>query len=65
MDRPYMMKLREASEKYGISYDRLRKWCLSGTVAHVRTGRDFLINVMKLEEFLNNSGLVDKEKSNG
>lgn len=57
-----MMKLRPAAAKYGISYDRLRKWCLEGEVAHVRSGRDFLINTRVLEEILNTSGLKRKDE---
>ena len=59
MDHPLMMKLKPASELYGVSYDRLRKWCLAGEIAHVRTGRDYLINTKSLEDLLNSSGLRD------
>lgn len=59
MAAPLMMKLRPASEKYGISYDRLRKMCLAGEIAHIRTGRDFLINTSCLECYLNNAGLKE------
>lgn len=57
-----MMKLRPASEFYGISYDRLRKMCLAGEVAHIRTGRDWLINVRSLEDYLNTAGLKKDEQ---
>ena len=60
MENTLMMKLRPASARYGISYDRLRKWCLEGEVAHVRSGRDFLINTRSLEQMLNCSGLKDQ-----
>ena len=61
MDSVMMMKLKPASEKYGISYDRLRKMCIAGEVAHIRTGRDYLINVRHLETILNTSGLKTTE----
>lgn len=60
MNTPLMMKLRPAAALYGISYDRLRKWCLQGEVAHVRSGRDFLINTRSLENLLNTSGLKEQ-----
>lgn len=63
MNETLMMKLKPAAEKYGVSYDRLRKWCLQGEIAHVRTGRDFLINTRSLEDMLNTAGLKPgKEK---
>lgn len=57
MEHAFMMKLKPASLKYGVSYDRLRKMCLAGEVAHIRTGRDYLINTRHLELILNSSGL--------
>ncbi len=64
MSEPLMLKLKPASIKYGISYDRLRKWCLCGEIANVRTGRDYLINTKSLEVFLSTSGL-NAEKLKG
>ncbi len=62
MEHSMMMKLRATSKEYGISYDRLRKMCLAGEVAHIRTGRDFLINTRSLEELLSTSGLSTERK---
>lgn len=56
MEIPMMMKLREASQACGVSYDRLRKLCLDGIVSHIRSGRDFYINMNSLATYLNESG---------
>ena len=62
MGNTLMMKLKPASEIYGISYDRLRKMCLAGEVAHFKTGRDWLINTRSLEDILNTSGLKSQDE---
>ena len=48
-----MVTLREASNRTGISYDRLRKMCINGQVIHIKTGRKFLLNWDKLVDYLN------------
>lgn len=57
----FMMKLKPASEKYGLTYDRLRKMCLAGELAHIRSGRDIYLNVQYLEQYLATAGLKDQE----
>ena len=41
-------KLREASQSTGLSQYFLRRGCKDGTVPHVRSGRDYLVNVPAL-----------------
>lgn len=53
---PRMLKLNEAAELSGLSYDFLRKRCLDGTLVHIRSGRKFLLNADKLAEYLNSGG---------
>ncbi len=50
---PTMETLREASNQTGLSYDFLRKLCITGKIVHVRAGCKILINMEKLVEFLN------------
>ena len=53
---PEMVTLKEAAARTGMSYDFLRKGCLSGQFAHVRCGSKILINFDKLVETLNTAG---------
>ena len=55
---PEMITLREASRRTGLSYDFLRKGCLSGQFIHIRAGSKILINFNKLCDLLNGE---DKE----
>ena len=50
---PTMLTLKEASQQTGLSYDYLRKLCLSGQIVFVRAGNKFLVNLEKLIVFLN------------
>jgi len=50
---PEMITLREASRRTGLSYDYLRKGCLSGDLIHIRAGSKILINFNKLIDKLN------------
>lgn len=50
---PTMETLRAASAETGLSYDFLRKLCLSGKIVHIRAGCKILINMEKLVEYLN------------
>ena len=50
---PEMITLREASRRTGLSYDFLRKGCLSGDLIHIRAGSKILINFNKLIDKLN------------
>ena len=53
---PTMVTLKEAAARTGMSYDFLRKGCLSEQFAHVRCGSKILINFDKLVETLNTAG---------
>lgn len=50
---PEMVTLREASKRTGLSYDSLRKGCLSGKFVHIRVGSKILINLDRLVDKLN------------
>ena len=50
---PEMITLREASRRTNLSYDFLRKGCLSGDLVHIRAGSKILINFNKLIDKLN------------
>ena len=50
---PTMVTLAEASKQTGLSYDYLRKLCLTGQITHTRAGKKYLINLEKLVDYLN------------
>lgn len=51
---PEMLPITEVSRRTGLSYDYLRKSCLSGRIVHIRVGNGkFLINFSRLVEWLN------------
>ena len=49
---PKMVSLRTASEKTGLSYECLRQLCINGEIVHMRSGVKYLVNLKKLEEYL-------------
>lgn len=49
---PIMISLRDAVTLSGLSYDRLRKLCLTNKLVHVRSGAKIFINREKLIEYL-------------
>ena len=50
---PEMITLKEASKRTGVSYDFLRKMCLSNQIVHVKAVCKYLVNWGKLVEYLN------------
>lgn len=52
---PKMLTIRQCSDRTGVSYDAIRKLCITGRIVHVRVGSKYLINFGKFVEFLNNS----------
>ncbi len=57
---PIMLTLNEAAQETGLSYDYLRKMCMNDELVHIRSGRKYLVNRLKLIEYLNGT---DNEKS--
>ena len=53
MTIPTMITIKEAAEKTGISYSRIRTLWLESKIVHIKAGRRFLINLEKLIEYLN------------
>ena len=53
---PEMIPLKEAAVRTGLSYDLLRKLCLTGKIVHLRAGAKYLVNFGKLCEWLNTEG---------
>lgn len=49
---PRMITLKQAATETGLSYDCLRKLCLTGKLVHIRAGTKYLINAEKLTEYL-------------
>ena len=49
---PKMVSLRTASEKTGLSYECLRQICINGEIVHMRSGVNYLVNLKKLEDYL-------------
>lgn len=52
-DCPIMLTIAETSKRCGISYDFIRKMCLSNQIVYVRAGTKYLINWQKFKEYLN------------
>ena len=53
---PRMVTVREAAKMTGLSYDCLRKLCLRNEIAHIRSGTKYMVNVKKLNDYLNRMG---------
>ncbi|MCI9657196.1 MAG: excisionase family DNA-binding protein [Lachnospiraceae bacterium] len=51
---PEMLTIKEAAGRTGLSYDFIRKLCLQGKIVFVRTGSNYLVNMGKLVDYLNN-----------
>ncbi len=49
---PEMVTIKEASQRTGLSYDFLRKACISGKIVHIKAGSKYLINFGRLVEWL-------------
>ena len=53
-DIPEMLTIEQTRARIpGLSYDFIRKGCLSGKIVHVRAGSKYLINFGRLVEYLN------------
>ena len=51
---PEMIPITEVCKRIpGLSYDFIRKGCLSGKIVHIRAGTKFLVNFGRLVEWLN------------
>ena len=48
-----MVTLKEAASRTGISYDRLRKMCITRQIVHIKAGNKFLLNWDRLVDYLN------------
>jgi excisionase family DNA binding protein len=50
---PRMVTINEAAELTGVSYNFIRKLCLTKQIVFVKTGCKYLINLEKFAAFLN------------
>ena len=53
---PEMLTIRETAKRTGLSYDCIRKLCLSGEIVFMRVGRKYFINFSRFCDYLNNPG---------
>lgn len=53
MKVPTMLTIKEVSKQTGLSYDYIRKLCLTKQITFVKAGCKFLINMEKFIDFLN------------
>ncbi len=53
MSIPTMYTINAAKRATGLSYDYIRKLCLSDKIVYVRAGNKYLVNMEKLIDFLN------------
>lgn len=49
---PKMLTLRQAAELSGLGYSVIRRFCLSGQLAHIKSGTKYLVNEAVLKVFL-------------
>ncbi len=52
-DAPFMLSIRETSNRSGLSYDSIRKLCLAGKIRFIRCGSKYLINYPLFVKYLN------------
>ena len=50
---PRMATLQQAANETGLTYNCLRQLCLKKEIVHIRSGNKILINMDKLEKYLN------------
>ena len=48
--------VKQAANETGSSYHCLRNLCLSGKIAHIRSGNKYMINSDRLEDYLVSKG---------
>ena len=53
---PEMLGIKETAKRTGLSYDYLRRLCLTNQIVFVRSGKKYLINIPRLADFLNTGG---------
>ena len=53
VEMPRMITIAEAQRLTGMSYQFIRSLILQGKITYVMTGRKYLINEVKLCEYLN------------
>ena len=53
---PEMLPIKEVSRRTGLSYNFIRSLCLRGEVAHIRTGKKYLVNFSLFIDYLNTQG---------
>jgi len=56
---PLMVTIKEASMMSGLSYDAIRKLCMSNQVKHIRVGCKYFVNWNRFVEFLNEGSEQD------
>lgn len=56
---PEMVTIREAARRTGLSYDCIRKMCLSGKIVYLRVGVKIFINFGLFCDYLNGKGVVE------
>lgn len=50
---PKMATIAQCAAETGLSYDCIRKLCLQKKIVHIRSGTKYLINVDRLNDYLN------------
>ena len=48
---PRMRTISDAAKETGLSYNCIRRLCMNGNVAHVKTGRKIFINLDALIDY--------------
>lgn len=59
---PQMKSIKEVSKITGMSYSAVRRLCIQSVIIHIRIGKKYLINLEKLESYLNGEIESDRQK---
>ena len=64
-EQPLMLPIREAAHRSGLSYDAIRKLCLTGKIRYIRCGAKYLINYPLFIRYLNGDDVKTRRYLNG
>ena len=56
---PEMLTIAQTAERSGLSYDSIRKKCLTREIVCIRNGRKYLVNWGRFLDYLNGSEVSD------
>lgn len=61
--RKEMIGIKEVTRRTGTPYETVRQLCINKEIAHIRSGRKYLINWEKFCEYLDTAGTKKEDGS--